>query len=267
LAQSCRGLHGLVPCFARNGGIAMPCTETLNTQSLFDGALEGEAARAAQRHVETCPECSELLAQLEATRRAIRAASLYRKADWQLRARVTEALNAEARPSARRVFSWPRPFWIGAFSGGLATAAAAVLALLLLLPPESDALVADVTTAHIRSLIGAHLVDVSTTDPYAATAWLKSHAGLTFNTAAPSGYQLVGARADYLYGSNAAVAVYRQGRRVVNVFAWPEHEDERLPATAAANGYNVVFWKRKDVVFCAVSNLPVEELQKFVQSV
>jgi anti-sigma factor RsiW len=244
----------------------MMCAETLNTQSLFDGALEGDAMRAAARHVETCAECTELLAQLEATQRAIRAAALYRKADARLRARIAASLDAETRPLAPRVFSWPRPFWIGAFSGGFATAAAAALAFLLLLPPETDALVADVTTAHIRSLVGTHLVDVSTADPGTASAWLKSHAGLTFKTGAPSGYQLVGARADYLYGSNAAVAVYKRGRRVVNVFAWPEHEDEKLPASAAANGYNIVFWKRGDIVFCAVSNLSVESLQKFAQS-
>jgi anti-sigma factor RsiW len=245
----------------------MACTETLNTQSLFDGALEGEQARAAQRHVETCAECGELFAQLEATKRAMRAASLYRNAGWELRARITAALNEETKPAKRRALAWPRPFWIGAFSGGFATAAAAALAFLLLLPPETDTLVTDVTTAHIRSLVGAHLVDVSTTDPAAAGAWLKSHAGLTFKTATPPGYQLVGARADYLYGSNAAVAVYKRGRRVVNVFAWPEREDESLPASASANGYNVVFWKRGDVVFCAVSNLPVDALQKFAQTI
>ena len=245
----------------------MACAETLTTQSLFDGALEDDAAHAAERHVETCAECRELLTQLQTTQRAIRAAQLYRKADWQLRARITAALNEETTPEKQRTFSWPRPFWIGAFSGGFATAAAAALAFLLLLPPETDALVADVTTAHIRSLVGTHLVDVSTADPGAAGVWLKSHAGLTFKTGAPAGYQLVGVRADYLYGSNAAVAVYKRGHRVVNVFAWPEREDESLPVSASANGYNVVFWKRGDVVFCAVSNLPVEALHRFSQQV
>lgn len=247
----------------------MACTEALNTQSLFDGELEGEAARAAEQHAQTCAECSDLLSQLRATRSDIHVASLYYRADGALRARVAASLDAESRAGSRstkrRVFSWPRPFWIGALSGGLATAAAAALAFLLLLPPEMDALVADVTTAHIRSLVGTHLVDVSTADPGTASEWLGSHAGLTFQTRAPAGYQLVGARADYLYGSNAAVAVYKRGRRVVNVFAWPEHEDEQLPASATANGYNIVFWKRGDIVFCAVSNLPAEDLKKFAQ--
>ncbi len=245
----------------------MACSERLNTQSLFDGALEGDAAQEAERHIETCAECRELFAQLQATRRAIGAAALYRKTDEKLRARVAASLDAASQPRARRSFSWPRPFWIGAFSGGFVSAAAAGLAFLLLLPPETDALVADVTTAHIRSLVGTHLVDMSTTDPNTASAWLKSHAGLTFKTGAPLGYELVGARADYLYGSSAAVAVYRRGHRVVNVFAWPERENESLPRSASANGYNVVFWKRGDVVFCAVSNLPVEALQKFAQTV
>ena len=253
----------------------MTCTDTLNTQALFDGELEGEAARAAERHVETCTECRALLADLKATRSAIRAAALYRKADASLRARISASLDAEARKSKGRVLAFarpstmvstPRPFWAGALSGGIVTAAAAALAFFLLLPPESDALVADVTTAHIRSLVGAHLVDVSTDDPAAAGTWLKSHAGLTFRTDAPSGFQLVGARADYLYGASAAAAVFKQGRHVVNVFAWKETEDENLPASAAAKGYNVVFWKKGDIVFCAVSNLPVASLQKFVQT-
>jgi len=245
----------------------MACNETLNTQSLFDGALDGDTMRAAEQHVESCAECTQLLAELEATRRTMRSADLYYRADPTLRARVESAINRERDAPAARPMPWRQPFWMGAFGGAFTTAlAAAAVVFFLVVPPETDALVADVTSAHIRSLVGTHLLDVSTGDPRVAHDWLALHAGLTFKTAAPQGYQLVGARSDYLYESGAAVAVYRKGRRIVNVFAWTERENEELPETASHDGYNVVFWKRGNVVFCAVSKLPVNELQKFARA-
>jgi anti-sigma factor RsiW len=248
----------------------MACNETLNTQSLFDSALQGDAARAAERHVETCAECTQLLVDLATTQRAVRGADLYYRADPTLRARVEAAINRErdAAPApAARTMPWRRPFWMGAFGGSFTTAlAAAAVVFFLVVPPETDALVADVTSAHIRSLVGTHLLDVNTADPRVAQDWLASHAGLTFKTAAPQGYQLVGARSDYLYESGAAVAVYKKGRRIVNVFAWTERENEELPETASHDGYNVVFWKHGNVVFCAVSNLPASDLQKFARA-
>jgi anti-sigma factor RsiW len=243
----------------------MPCTESLTTQAFFDGALEGAAADAQLRHIEGCTECAQLMADLDVIGRSLKTGSFYRSADAGLRARVERALAAETRPRARAWRAHPRAFWTGLLNGALIATAAAAAFFFLVLAPESDELANDVTAAHIRSLVGTHLVDVSTSDPIQARGWLKAHAGLAFDTAAPAGFRLIGVRADYVYESGAAVAVYRGESKTVNVFAWNKTEDEPLPQQASARGYNVVFWKRGNIVFCAVSNLPASELEKFAR--
>jgi anti-sigma factor RsiW len=245
----------------------MACNEILNTQALFDGALEGEAARAAERHRDGCADCMRLWAEMESVRNAIRRSVPRHTADADLRARIAAALDAEEAGKVVRLGSLrPRAFWLGALNGTLVTAAAAAVAFFFLMTPETDELVGDVTSAHIRSMVGNHLVDVSTDRPAVAASWLKSHAGLAFNVSPPKGAVLVGARADYVYEASAAVAVYRVHNRVVNVFAWTAREDEDLPKAATGPIYNIAFWKRGNVVFCAVGNLPVETLESFAHN-
>jgi anti-sigma factor RsiW len=238
----------------------MACNEALTTQALFDGALEGDAAREAERHIESCPDCARQMAELEAIRSAMRTPSAYRAADDALRARISAALDLEATNVVP--FRQRRGFWLGALNGSLVTAAAAAVAFFFLMAPETGELASDVAQAHIRSLIGDHLVDVRTSSPRVAESWMRAHGGLAFAADVPNEYRLVGAREDYLYESNAPAAVYRVGRHVVNVFAWWADEDADIPATASVKGYNIVFWKRGSVVYCAISNLPVEELEK-----
>lgn len=241
----------------------MACAEHLKTQAWFDGELEGAEAAAAQAHVAGCAECAETVHTLERAREGLRDPSLYRGADAQLRRRIERALAAEVRPAARRASFLSRPFWLGALNGALATAAAAALVFFFALSPETDELVGDVTSAHLRSLAGTHLVDLKTDNPDLARTWLESHGSIGFDVRPPAEARLIGVRADYVYESNAGVAVYRVGNRVVNVFAWPEHEDEALPHSASSKGFTIVFWKRGNIVFCAVANLPTGELERF----
>jgi anti-sigma factor RsiW len=242
----------------------MACNESLTTQSLFDGALDGEAAREAERHVAGCADCRRQIEALESIRAGLRTPSTYQAADTALRERISAALDLETTnvvPLRRQ----RRGFWLGAMNGSLVTAAAAAAAFFFLLSPqmsEMNELLDGVASAHIRSQVGNHLVDVATADPATAGVWMKSHGGLSFAAMVPAGYQLVGAREDYLYGANADALVYRVGHHVVNVFAWATDDDDDMPASASANGYNIVFWKRGKVVFCAISNLPVAELEK-----
>ncbi len=59
------------------------------------------------------------------------------------------------------------------------------------------------------------------------------------------------------------MAVYRKGNHVVNVFAWATDEDQGLPDKASNAGYNIVFWRKGNVVYCAVSNLAMDDLKSF----
>ena len=243
----------------------MACTEQLRTQSYFDGALEGETAQEAARHIESCADCTKLLHDLEAMHSAIRSHATYYRADPSLRARVRTSLDSKSSSGAGWFALRARQFWAGVMSGGLATAAAAAVAFMLLLPSDADEVIADVSAAHARSLIGSHVIDVASSDPDVVKGWLK-HRGQEappIADYASQGYRLIGARADYVYEGGAGVAVYRHGNHIVNVFAWATDEDQDLPESASSGGNNIVFWKKGNVVYCAVSNIAMNDLKSF----
>jgi len=239
----------------------MSCNEALRVQAYFDGELDAGAAAEIERHLETCRDCAALLKDLEATRTALRERAPYHRASEELRERIADALDDE--DGARR----PRKRWTGlsflkgALSGGGVTALAAVLAFFLLLQPPPDLLVADLTNAHLRSLISDHAIDVVSSDRHTVKPWFAGHTDVSPPAVnfASQGYSLVGGRADYIDGHRAAVVVYRHGKHVINVFAWIAG-DEHLPETALRNGYHLVFWKSGNVAFCAVSDAGLDEI-------
>jgi anti-sigma factor RsiW len=245
----------------------MTCSESLRTQSFFDGAVTDDEARDVARHIETCADCARLLRELEILQKTIRASATYHRADADLRAKIADALDTE--PVSRSAIVTPtwsgKPFWAGLASGAGATAAAAAVAFFLLVPGDADEIADAVTGAHLRSLMGNHLVDVASTDTQVVGPWLTHHTSVAPHAVdlSSKGYQLVGAREDYVYDSGAGVTVYRRGHHIVNVFAWTPQEDVDLPENTTDNGYNIVFWRKGNVVFCAVSNIAMADLTAF----
>jgi len=124
----------------------MSCKETLRTQSYLDGELQGAEAAAAEQHLETCAQCQALAADTADLSDALRKAARHRASD-ALRARVTAALDRDARPIR---FSG---FWLGAASGGTVSALAAGFALLALSPPSAASLSQSIVEAHAAALV------------------------------------------------------------------------------------------------------------------
>ena len=73
------------------------------------------------------------------------------------------------------------------------------------------------------------------------------------------GFKLIGGRVDFVDGARAAVTVYRHGGHVINVFAWANY-DESLPDFATRNGYHIVFWRSGNLVFCAISDIALDDM-------
>jgi anti-sigma factor RsiW len=240
----------------------MSCNEALRVHAYFDGELDAGAAAEIERHLETCPDCAALLKDLEFSRSSLRAHVPYHRASDALHERIADALDDEYGER-----SWPRkswtgiPFLTGAVSGGGVTALAAVLAFFLLLQPPPDLLVADLTNAHLRSLISDHSIDVVSSDRHTVKPWFAGHTDVSPPAVnfASQGYSLIGGRADYIDGHRAAVVVYRHGKHIVNVFAWIAG-NERLPSTTLRNGYHLVFWKSGNIAYCAVSDTGLDEI-------
>jgi len=236
----------------------MNCPRRMDVQASLDGELDALSAAAIERHLESCEECAGLRADIEAIRRMMREDAAYHRADAALRNRIGKALDRAS--GARRLGMGP--FWRGAASGGAAVALAASLMLLLFLPSAQNEFANDVVSAHLRSLMGAHLIDIASSDHHTVKPWFAGHADVAPPVAdyAAQGFKLVGGRVDYVHGERAAVVVYRHGAHVVNLFVW-KNDGAAAPGTRTRNGYHLLAWAEGDLFFCAVSDAAPDELK------
>jgi anti-sigma factor RsiW len=246
----------------------MACDESLKTQAYLDGELDAAQALEIEAHLEHCAECQALAMDHADLKEAMSGAS-YHRAPAALRAKIGAALDAESNAENRVV---PIPvrrkssFWLGAGSGAGGMAIAASLAFLLLAP--ANTMVADLGDAHVRSLMGEHLIDVASSDHHTVKPWFAGHADVSppAEDFKADGFTLVGGRIDYVHGARAAVVVYRHGAHIINLFTWADH-NVRLPGTGSRDGYRMIFWKQKDLELAAVSDVDPVELDRFVDLV
>ena len=250
----------------------MQCAESLRVQAYFDGELDALSAAEVERHSEVCAECRALLQDLDHVRTALRQDLTYASAPPELRARVMRALDEEStvgspRRDGVRLTSWrPRPFWKGAFSGIGGTAIAAGIAFFVLAPSFINPVLDDLVSAHVRSLMPDHLIDVVSTDKHTVKPWFAGHTDVSPVVADfdQQGYRLIGGRADYFDHQRAAVVVYQHGPHVINVFSWAA-DRSGLPKNTTRNGYHLAFWKTGNLVYCAVSDTAWDELLGLVR--
>jgi anti-sigma factor RsiW len=249
------------------------CAESLRVQAYFDGEVDAVSAAEIERHVEHCNECRALLQDLKSVRAVLRRDVTYASAPPALRTGIMSALDEEeagqraaapirqSRASAPPRSARPRWFWTGAFSGLGAAAIVASMAIFLIMP-RSNALTDDLLSAHVRSLMPSHLIDVESTDKHTVKPWFAGHADVSPVVADfdSQGYRLIGGRADYIDHQRSAVVVYRHGPHVINVFSWAA-EGGRLPRDTTRNGYKIAFWQQGDIQYAAVSDTGWDELK------
>jgi anti-sigma factor RsiW len=250
----------------------MQCVESLRVQAYFDGELDAVSAANFERHAEVCAECRALLEDLEQTRAALRQDLNCAGAPPELRARIMCSLDQETavkspRVDGGRLRGWrSQPFWRGAFSGIGGTAIAVGIAFFLLTPSLTNPLLDDLVSAHVRSLMPDHLIDVVSTDKHTVKPWFAAHTDVSPVVADfdSQGYRLIGGRADYFDRQRAAVVVYQHGSHVINVFSWATSQ-RGVPSNTTRNGYHLAFWKAGDLVYCAVSDTAWDELLGMVR--
>ena len=261
----------------------MQCAESLRVQAYFDGEVDALSAAEIERHVEHCGECRALLQDLEKVRTALREGFTYAAAPQALRMQILQALDQEesqgssAAPqtlsASARIKQRPAPqsriwrgrsFWTGAFSGIGGAALAATIAFFVVMPAVSP-LSNELVSAHVRSLMPAHLIDVVSTDKHTVKPWFAGHADVSpvVSDFESQGYRLVGGRADYIEHQRSAVVVYQHGAHVINVFTWAAAG--RLPSNTTRSGYHLAFWQQGDIQYCAVSDTGWDELLGLVR--
>ena len=203
---------------------------------------------------------------------AIKAFATRYEAPSSLRERVPTALRAAEppRPAAVRG-AFRAPWWQWASMGAVFASGAVVawtLSLLLSAQGQIAQLSDDVVADHVRSLMVAHLTDVTSSDQHTVKPWFSGKLDFTppVRDLSREGFPLVGGRLDYLNGRSVAALVYQRRLHTINLFVWPCDDTTTSGVKRLARrGYNIVNWCDGGMQFWAVSDLNAEEMQTFGQ--
>jgi anti-sigma factor RsiW len=258
------------------------CVEMrLLVQADVDGELPPAGAAGVEAHLQQCPECATLQAELISLSRRMRQEVTCYAVPDQLRSAVRARLVAMAPPEEgpatandntvndHRVSWWPRlpRLLLGPampFSAGFALAACLAFVLIV---PHADTLPNAVVSDHIRALQPGHLMDVVSTDQHTVKPWFDGRLDFAppVKDFKAQGFPLVGGRLDYLDDKNVAALIYRRRQHLIDLYVWPEsgHLDHGA-IYGSRSGYNFLRWSQDGMAFWAVSDLAPDQLAEFV---
>jgi anti-sigma factor RsiW len=230
-----------------------------------DGELDAANTLHVDEHLADCPSCFATLRGLSALRTTLRNDALRFSAPAGLRRSIRAAVAQSAEAEREATPGRAR----GAQLGWVAAAVvfvAAIFAFQFRTERKDDHLVAELTASHVRSLMAAHLTDVTSTDQHTVKPWLDGKLDFAppVRDFKESGFPLLGGRLEYVDGHSAAALVYGRQKHFINLFIWPQTAAalEKLKATQR-NGYNVLQWADGKMNYAAVSDLNETELREF----
>lgn len=242
----------------------MTCDEArILLHALLDNELDAGHAREIEAHIAGCPDCAAEFATQREMQRVLTDADLRYTAPASLRSRIEASLPLPQRqqPSRRSML---RGFAMG--SAVSALAASGVVALVLR-QDDQQRVLAEVVSAHLRSLQAGHLTDVISTDQHTVKPWFNGK----LDVAPPvidltaQGFTLVGGRLDYIDARAIGAVVYKRRQHVINLFvAQTSSTEHRPPKTQAMQGFNCRRWSERGLNFWAVSDIGADELAEFV---
>jgi anti-sigma factor RsiW len=231
-------------------------------ESYVDDELDAAQTAHVAEHLATCASCAALHAQLLELRAGIRAHAPYYNAPAGLRERIQVSVRQADRQARRGAPFWRRMAMAAAIL--LAVSAAWNIALYRSRISSADLIAQDVFSSHVRSLMGANLVDVPSSDQHTVKPWFNGKLDFSPDVRdfAAQGFPLIGGRIDYVGGRAVAALVYQRRKHLINVFTWPSAVPAGRPELDR-NGYHVVYWFTNGMSWWAVSDLNAGEMRQF----
>jgi len=222
-----------------------------------------------ERHLQTCTGCRPIYQNRLALRAALDADELYYHTPADVRSRLLASLRRADRPARRfPVATWllGRPLVKAVAMLGVVLLAG-VLILLSRTPPVAlDSEAQEVLSSHIRSLMVAHLTDVTSTDQHTVKPWFDGKLDYIppVIDLASQGFPLIGGRLDYLENNPVAALVYGSDKHLINLFVWPANEAAQADtAISTPQGYHLIHWVQGQLTCWAVSDLELAKLEIF----
>lgn len=228
--------------------------------ALLDLELDPHTVMRVRAHIGACEGCASKLRAREALRGAFTAQDLRRPAPPGLAAKILSSLPGDA---PRRAPRWAM----------VALAASVLLAgstawLVLERAGAGRDPTTEVVSAHVRSLMAAHLADVVTSDQHTVKPWFAGKVDFSPPVAdfASQGFPLAGGRLEYLAGHPAAAVVYMRQAHVINLFVVPNVTGKGVPrASTQDRGYCVISWSDPAMRYWLVSDLNIGELAQLAR--
>jgi anti-sigma factor RsiW len=234
----------------------------------LDHELDDRSESEVEAHLGQCLACSARLEGERRLRAAVQAHLPPLRAPDRLRSSVRTLLGAQVK-RARRRQAWI-PTW-AASAAALILGVAGGWQLATWRGPRGDGsdLATEVVASHVRSLQGAHLTDIPSSEHHTVKPWFAGK--LDFSPPVPDftteGFPLIGGRLDYLGEKQVAALVYGRRQHVINLFVWPSRDANAPPAAASRRGYHVVHGAAGGMTYWAISDLNETELSQFAQLV
>jgi len=239
----------------------MSCSREL-IEAYLDDELDPAAAAEMREHLLNCPDCADTCARIREQKTEIRSLAPVFKPPPGFEDSVRNALRREAgRKQAQQKQGVPWRW--------LAIAASLLLVFSLAWnigqrSSRSETLAQNLYASHVRSLIGSHLLDVTSSDQHTVKPWFNGKLDFSpqVKDLAAEGFPLLGGRVDYLTDHTVAVLVYGRRQHIINLFTWPETSGGS-EVESSQNGYNLLHWKDSGMAYWAVSDLNSAELRQF----
>jgi anti-sigma factor RsiW len=232
----------------------------------LDEELDASQQPEAQTHLAACHACSDAFARLHERQADVRSHAPRYEAPAALHGSVRAALRGEAANETKVVLRTNRS------SGWLAIAASILLCvsggwnvvLLRSRPADRDVLAENLLASHVRSLIGTHLVDVSSSDQHTVKPWFDGKLNFSpdVKDLTSQGFPLLGGRIEYLSERPVAALVYGRRKHIINLFTWPAGTAPGVK-NWSRQGYNMLHWKEGEMDYWAIADITVAELEQF----
>lgn len=243
-------------------------TSGMLLQAFLDGELDAASTIELEARLKASTALRQKLARLSALQISIQSHATRFTTPSGLRQNLFAPLPV-IQPSVVPIGvpRWWRGLAIGTSIAALAIVVAS-LGFIFTARDKSSALVEEVVSAHVRSLLADHLTDLASKERHQVKPWLSNRLDFAppVLDLANEGFSLVGGRLDYLGGKPAAALVYSYRQHIINVFVWPSApSDDRSIHTSTHRGYNTAQFASDGMGYWAVSDLNPHDLDKLAR--
>jgi anti-sigma factor RsiW len=248
----------------------MTCDDArLLVHAYLDDELDAAQSAAMARHLQDCAACAASYEAHERLRKSLAQPGLYQRAPDALRERwsPSQLSPAPALPASGRPRRGPLAYAMAAgFAAALLLTSPAWIGALRPHGGESDPVVAEAISSHIRSLQAQHLMDVVSTNQHTVKPWFEGKLDFSprVKDLASEGFPLVGGRLDALDGRSVAALIYRRHLHLINLYQWPADSAAMAPAEEQRHGYTVIRWTAEGMRYLAISDVGAGDLKQFV---